>query len=203
MPVVRYTHGKRGLLPDISEYSWQKRRDYLTLVAAVAASDNKLHKSELALLEDWLGAFKLKDKSRDAVMAVARGKVKLDQPAVERRLAGTNLVYSLLLDLMGMAMADGVLMDKEIALLRRIAAHLKVDALAFDILIEFVHAVYQSAGMDSPEPLYEYSIESAFSLLQKNGVKLFRHTLLCVASPECDENLKQRWYEFIKKKKKR
>ena len=201
MPVVRHSMSEAGLLPDILEYPWQKRRDYLILVAAVAAADNTLHKSELLLLEEWLKAFKLSDKSREKVLAVARGKFKPNRPSVERSLANSGLAYSLLLDLMGMAMADGVLMDKEIALLRGIAHNLKVDAIAFNILIEFVHAVYQSTTLDNPEPLYEHSIESAFDLLRKNKVQLFRHTLLCVASPECDLNLKKRWFEFLKKKR--
>ena len=201
MPAVRLQKKNNGLLPDISGYPWQKRRDYLLLVAAVAAADNVLHKNELGLLEEWLDAFNLKNKSREDVLAVAKGKLKPNQPAVEKRLAGSGLAYSLLLDLMGMAMADGVLMDREISMLRRIATNLQVDALSFNILIEFVHAVYQSAAMNNPEPLYEHSIDSAFLLLRNKKVRLFRHTLLCVASHECDQNLKNRWYQFLKKKK--
>ncbi|HEX9841221.1 MAG TPA: hypothetical protein VGC20_00670, partial [bacterium] len=51
-------------MPDISRYPWQRRKDYLMLVAAVAASDDELHPDELALLQTWMEQFRLPPKSR-------------------------------------------------------------------------------------------------------------------------------------------
>ena len=113
-----------------------------------------------------------------------------------RRLAKTDLVYSLMLDMMGMAMADGVLQDNEVALLREMASGLKVDQIDFQILIEFVHSAHQASQLSNPEPLYEHNIDSAFKLLRKRKVRLFRHTLLCATSPGYDEQLKERWGNF-------
>ncbi len=102
-----------------------------------------------------------------------------------------------MLDLMGMAMADGVLMDKEIHLLRGIAESLNLDPIDFNILIEFIHSAHQASQLDNPEPLYEHNIESAFQLLRERQVRLFPHTLLCVSSPAYDRELKQRWNRFV------
>lgn len=184
-----------GGLPDISKYSWQKRRDYLLLIAAVAASDGSMHPDELNLLNRWMDSFKLPAASRQTVLATAN-QAPLALEELKRRLANSDLVYSLMLDMMGMAMADGVLMDKEINLLREVAEGLAVDPIDFNILIEFVHSAHQASMLSNPEPLYEHSIESAFKLLRKRKVRLFPHTLLCATSPAYDRELKGRWVKF-------
>jgi uncharacterized tellurite resistance protein B-like protein len=183
------------VLADITQYPWQRRRDYLLLVAAVAASDAELHPDELRLLNRWVEQFRLPPKSREAVLAVAEHR-PVDFRPIEKRLAGTDLVCSLVLDMMAMAMADGVLMDDEILLLQGVAEALGVDPIQFNILIEFVHSAHQAAQLSNPEPLYEHNIEAAFALLKKHGVRLFNHTLLCVSNPRYDEELKARWAKF-------
>lgn len=187
-----------GELPDISQYPWQRRKDYLLLVAAVAASDNELHPDELALLRRWMDQFKLPPASRKAVLAVAHRK-PLHRAPVARRLRATDLKYSLMLDLMGMAMADGVLMDKEISVLREVADVLELDPIDFNIMIEFIHSAHQASQLSRPEPLFEHNIESAFQLMHDKKVRLFKHTLLCVASPAFDRQLKRRWAAFLER----
>ena len=189
-------------IDDISQYPWRWRRDYLMLVAAVAVIDEELHPDELALLNRWMDQFKLPPKSREAVKGILDRK-PLARPAVEYRLSKTNLVYSLMLDLMGMAMADGVLMDNEIHLLRGIARNLEIDPIHFNILIEFIHSAHQASQLDNPEPLYEHNIDSAFKLMKAKKVRLFAHTLLCVSSDSFDRKLKERWARFINGGKKR
>ena len=184
-------------LPDITRYPWQRRKDYLCLVAAVAAADDELHPDELSLLKRWMEQFQLAPKSRAAVLAVANRR-PIRKKVVAGRLGRTDLTYSLMLDLMGMAMADGVLMDKEIGLLRGVAEVLSFDPIHFNVLIEFIHAAHQAAQLSSPEPMYEHSIESAFQLLKERGVRLFPHTLLCVSNPDYDQRLKARWYRFLR-----
>ncbi len=189
------TRAKRVSMLDVRKIPWQKKRDYLTLVAAVAASDGALHPDELALLEKWMAQFALAEKSRQVVLAAAK-QVPPPLDAIKRRLAKTDLVYSLMLDMMGMAMADGVLMDQEILLLKEVAASLRLDPLDFGILIEFVHSAHQASLLNNPEPLYEHSIDCAFQLLRKKKVRLFPHTLLCVSSPDYDRHLKERWSSY-------
>lgn len=184
--------------PKITDYSWQKRRDYLVLVASVAMADQKLHPEEKQLLDQWMDEFQLSPKGREAVRVVLRRR-KADIAAIEKRLAKTDLVYSVMLDMMGMAMADGVLMDDEIYMLRAVADQLDIDPIDFNILIEFVHSAHQAASLISPEPLYEHNIDSAFALLRKRKVSLFPHTLLCVSSQSFDQQLKARWAKFLRK----
>jgi len=180
---------------DITKYPWENRRDYLILVAAIAASDAELHPDELKLLNAWMDKFELPTDARTEVLLVAsRGVV--DLAAIARRLAGTDLTWSVMLDMMSMAMADGVLMDDEILLLRGLAAVLGIDPVDFNILIEFVHSTHQAAQLSNPEPLYEHAIDSAFHLLSRRKVRLFEHTRLCVNSSEYDRQLKQRWTRF-------
>jgi uncharacterized tellurite resistance protein B-like protein len=181
--------------PEITQYPWQSRRDYLLLVAAVAASDSELHPDELALLRRWMEQFRLAPKSREAVLAVANHQA-VDLERVQKRLARTDLKYSVMLDMMGMAMADGVLMDEEILLLHEVAERLEIDPIDFNILIELVHSAHQAAQMRNPEPLYEHNIESAFDLLCKRSVRLFPHTLMCVSNENYDRQLKERWERF-------
>ncbi|HKJ00136.1 MAG TPA: TerB family tellurite resistance protein [bacterium] len=183
-------------LPDITRYPWQRRKDYLMLVAAVAASDDELHPDELALLRRWMDQFNLPPKSREVVLAIAN-RQPLKRDAIVRRLRQTDLTYSLMLDLMGMAMADGVLMDKEIAMLRGVAEVLELDPIHFNIMIEFIHSAHQAAQLSSPEPLYEHNIESAFQLMCEQKVRLFKHTLLCVSNAAFDRQLKQRWMKYL------
>lgn len=163
------------------------------MVAAVAAADSELHPDELELLERWMKEFKLPSRYRKEVLAAANHQA-VDLERVEKRLSRTDLTYSLLLDMMGMAMADGVLMDDERMLLKDVADMLNVDPIDFNVLIEFVHSAHQASFLSNPEPLYEHNIESAFSLLRDKGVRLFPHTLLCVGSTEFDQKLKARWF---------
>jgi uncharacterized tellurite resistance protein B-like protein len=181
--------------PDITKHPWENRRDYLILVAAIAASDSELHPDELKLLESWMTRFELPLDARAAVLHVAnRGDVDLVE--IANRLADTQLTWSVMLDMMGMAMADGILMDDEIMLLRGLANVLMIDPIDFNILIDFVHSAHQAAQLTNPEPLYEHAIESAFQLLSRRNVRLFEHTRLCVNYPVYDQQLKQRWTEY-------
>ena len=181
--------------PSIASYPPARRRDYLMLVAAVAASDAELHPDELGLLERWMREFQLPSRYKREVLDTAR-QGRNDIAKAERRISKTDLKYSLLLDMMGMAMADGVLMDDERTLLREVADALGIDPIDFSIMIEFVHAAHQASFLDSPEPLFEYNIRSAFELFRERRMRLFEHTLLCVSSPEFDRALKQRWFDF-------
>jgi len=189
-------NGRNGArLPQITQYAWRLRRDYLVLVAAVAAADANLDPRELALLARWLDEFEIAPKSRQEVLAVANHE-PVNLLAIQRRLAGTELACSAVLDMMGMAMADGVLMDDEILTLQGIAFGMNIEPLHFNILIEFVHSAHQAAQLKNPEPLYEHNIEAAFKLLRRLRVRLFTHTLLCPSNPGYDQQLKDRWARF-------
>lgn len=179
----------------ICDYPQENRRDYLLLVAAVAASDRVLHPDELSLLEKWLVEFELNSDYHAEVLAAA--KMAPDSlHEMQKRMADTDLTYSLMLDMMGMAMADGVLMDDERVMLRDMADFLEIDPIDFNILMEFVHSAYQASFLSSPEPLYEHNIDSAFQLLRGKQVRLFPHTLLCVTSSDFDRKLKERWFDY-------
>lgn len=186
---------RQEALVDITRYSWQRRRDYLLMIAAIAASDSELHPDELSLLTKLMDTFRLPAKSREAVLAVAQRK-PVQLAAIQKRLAKTDLAWSILLDMMGMAMADGVLMDDEIFLLQRVADGLGIDPIQVNILIEFVHSAHQAAQLTNPEPLYEHNIDAAFELMKVQGVKLFNHTAFCVSNPGYDHALKERWAKY-------
>jgi uncharacterized tellurite resistance protein B-like protein len=186
---------EKSHLPSIASYPPARRRDYLMLVAAVAGSDAELHADELQLLRRWMRDFRLPARYRREVLEAAH-RQRNDIAKAQRRLSKTDLKYSLLLDMMGMAMADGVLMDDERSLLGDVADALGLDAIDFNIMIEFVHAAYQASFLSNPEPLFEHSIHCAFELFRDKHVRLFEHTLLCVSSAEFDQKLKERWYSF-------
>jgi len=166
------------------------------LVAAVAAIDSELQQSELDLLNQWMEAFKVSAKTREKVLRMARDQ-QLSQEAIERletHLAKTDLAYSLMLDMLNMATADGILMDEEKMLLMEVADSLDIRYQDFNILCDFVQSANQACDLQSPEPLFEHNIQSAFELLKDKNVAIFPHTLLCVSSPQFDRQLKERWY---------
>ena len=191
-------HTGKGL-KNIADYPSEQRQDYLLLIAAVAASDGAIHPDEMNLLSSWMDSFKLSDASREVILANIH-KPATDLEQLEKKLARTELVFSLMLDMMGMAMADGVLMDDEIYMLRDVAENLNLSARDFDILIEFVHSAHQASMLSNPEPLYEHNIQSAFQLMRKRKVQLFPHTLLCPTSATFDKELKERWAGYQAKK---
>ena len=178
--------------PDITQYPQKVRVDYLKLVAAMAAADGYLHPAETALLQRWMTDFALDESAQKEVLEVAQAKPD-DQTVLKQPLEGTPLVYSLVLDMVTMAMVDGVLMDEERLLLLEVAAHLGLHYKEFSILIEFVHSAYQAATLINPEPLYEHNIETAFELFRRKEALLFPHNLFCTNSPGYDSQLKQRW----------
>lgn len=179
----------------IFDYTPQRRTDYLLLVAAVAAADGELPTAERILLDRWIDEFDLSPMNREKVSAAAvKEPPGLDM--IQKRLSETDLIFSLMLDMMGMAMVDGVLMDTEIDLLSEVAGNLKFDPIDFNILIEFVHSAHQASLLSNPEPLFEHNIDSAFLLLRKRKVRLFPHTLLCATSTDFDQQLKSRWLDF-------
>jgi uncharacterized tellurite resistance protein B-like protein len=192
---LRIVTDEKPTLPTIASYPPARRRDYLMLVAAVAAADAELHPDESQLLERWMREFELPSRYRGVVRAAA-SRPGEDIDKARRRLSRTGLRYSLLLDMMGMAMADGVLMDDERILLRDVAEGLGISTIDFNIMIEFVHSAHQASFLENPEPLFEHNIHSAFELFRDRNVLLFDHTLLCVASPEFDRRLKERWAAF-------
>ncbi len=76
---------------DISDYPWQRRTDYLMMVAAVAAADGNLPPEELALLDQWIVSFRLSGKSRARIMDAARREPPTLEK-IQRRLATTDLI---------------------------------------------------------------------------------------------------------------
>ena len=180
---------------NIADYSADQRQDYLLMIGAVAASDGQIHPTELALLKTWMEFFQLDENRRKTILESIRQSTT-NITELEKRLAETDFVFSLILDMMGMAMADGILMDDEIFLLQKVAQNLKLKRTDFQILIEFVHAAHQASRLNNPEPLYEHSIESAFELMRMRNVRLFPHTLLCPTSKDFDQQLKTRWSNY-------
>ncbi|MDH4120276.1 MAG: TerB family tellurite resistance protein [Deltaproteobacteria bacterium] len=184
---------KSSSTPDITRYSWQKRRDYLMMIALVAASDHQLQPEEMNMLARLMKDFRLSPRVRNMVLQAAQTP-HADIEPLERKLAGSDLAYSLLLDMMSMAMADGVLMDEERFLMHEVASSLEIGLVERTILMDFIHAACQASGQSNPEPLYEHSIETAFELMKKKDIALFPHTLLCPASESYDKMLKDRWF---------
>lgn len=84
-------------------YSDVERRDYLTIVAAMALADGQIDDVEKVRLEALCGQFELSD-SYDLVVSAAKTASEL-APLFER-LSGSELRYSLLVDLIDLAVGD-------------------------------------------------------------------------------------------------
>ena len=184
-------------MPSMTEQPVDLRKEYLMLVASVASSDGYLDPREVTLLKRWIQDFKLNEKEGKEVMVVASKEDMKDRSSVEEKVRKSGLIVSLMLDLMSMAMADGVLADDEIDMLRAVSKSLGMDVKEFDVYLEFVHSAHQQATLFNPEPLFEHNIIAALKMMKSKKVQLYNHTLLCSTHPGYDQELKTRWNESI------
>ncbi len=180
-------------MPNMSDLPVDTRKEYLMLVASIASSDGTLDPKENSLLKRWIKDFELDESQGKKIMDIAQQEELGNRDKIEKRMSDSGLTVSLMLDLMGMAMADGVLADEEIDLLRSVSQSLDMPATDFNIYLEFVHSAHQQATLPSPEPLFDHNIETAFKMMKSKNIQLYAHTLLCATHPGYDQELKIRW----------
>ncbi len=110
----------------LSGYPEHEKVDYLCLIASMAAADSVISDDELTQLRTFCEAADIDAMDVGLILSAAADPTFLDIPAILQRLAGTELRFTLLSDLLFMAHADGIVSPEEDEDMQYIARHLDI-----------------------------------------------------------------------------
>ena len=177
-------------LANISNKSIKLRVKYLNLLCYMARIDAELDEVEKGHLTSMTAHFEIKQKYHDQVFEI----VDYSQSEIADIFGDftkQGVAYSFLLDLIVMAMADGVLMEEERLMLAHIVKLIQLPAADYHNLINFAQST-NSLNLESMvDPMFSYVIDSFFSWGRQSHVKLFRQTSFAV-DPKIDLYLKNK-----------
>lgn len=123
-------------------YNESDRADYMMVVASMAGQDGAVTSEEVFAVRQLSLQYLLGPDARGRVMAAtAIPPENMDQ--VLERLSSTDLRFSLLLDLAGMAYRDGVFTDAERTEYNRLSQQLHVPDAQSKAVLDFAEAVLQ------------------------------------------------------------
>ena len=108
------------------EYPEAERRDYLTVVASMAFADGEVSEDELARIESMCDDFELSEGSREQVLESAAHPSAAELGLILSRLRQSELRFALLVDIIDIAIADGVIATGEEAELESLADELDI-----------------------------------------------------------------------------
>ncbi|MDH5559590.1 MAG: TerB family tellurite resistance protein [Deltaproteobacteria bacterium] len=166
-------------LPNICRTSVKTRVNYLSLISHMARIDNKLDKNEVELLEKMIGNFGLNEKHKERIIKT-QDYNDAQIEAIFNEIKSKKLHYSFFLDLIAMAVVDGVIMDEEKIMLGQIVKLIGIPRDDFHNIINFAHS---TLGMDVNiliDPMYSYVINSFFDWVHQKNVKIFSQTTLAI-----------------------
>jgi uncharacterized tellurite resistance protein B-like protein len=182
---------KNGMkLPDICQTGQDIRAQYLALVGYMARIDGQLDDKEIALLKRMAVRFAISDRQQEQLFSNQTFSTK-EIEAIFRTLQENQLQYSFILDLIVMAIADGVLQEAERLMLAHIAGLIGLQHEAFHNLINFAQA---TSSLDEngghTDPMYQYVIEMFFHWARSSDVKLYQQTTFAI-NEKVDRALKK------------
>ncbi len=175
-------------LPDICRQPIKIRVVYLSLISYMARIDQAIDETELRHLTDLVTRFQIPAKYKGQIFT----EVDLSAKEVDEgfmRIAERKLQYSFFLDLIVMAMADGVLMEEERKMLAQIQKLIQISSVDMHNLVTFAQT---TLGLDPNamiDPMYSYVIDNFFNWARQAQVKLFKQTSFSI-NPQMDEYLK-------------
>jgi uncharacterized tellurite resistance protein B-like protein len=166
-------------LPDICRTAIKTRTQYLSLIGYMARIDGQLDDVEIILLQKLTKQFEITDKFKDQVFEdKAFSESEIEKIFIE--LKSKNLEYSFILDLIAMAIADGVILEPERMMLAQIAGLIGLPHEEFHNLINFAQAVSNLDENTFDDPMYQYFIDNFFQWARKSDVKLFKQTTFAI-----------------------
>lgn len=146
------------------KYPAPDRESYMVIVASIAAADRRLDSRELEELETQCDTLKLPAKARASVLAAC----KESPEDLTERLAGlheSELRFTLVTDMVHLALADGVKDARETKEIKRISKELGVSADQLAAIEKFVKATRSAAASGSTaEDLKAVGAEAAAGL---------------------------------------
>ncbi len=127
------------------DYNESERADYMMVVASMAGQDGAVTSEEVFAVRQLSLHYLLGPDARGRVMAAAAiPPDNLD--GILERLSSTNLRYSLLLDLAGMAYRDGVFTEAEATEYNRLSEQLHVPENQSKAVLDFAGGVLNNKG---------------------------------------------------------
>ncbi|MDX2469591.1 MAG: TerB family tellurite resistance protein [SAR324 cluster bacterium] len=161
---------------------------YLSLICYMARVDGELDAIEEAHLKTLIQLFEIKPKYEAQIFAKYEYSTEeIEQAFTELKEKG--VAYSFLLDLIIMAMADGILMEEERLMLSHIINLLDMPAADYHNLINFAQSTSSLNLETMNDPMFSYVIDSFFLWGRQAQVKLFKQTSFAI-DPKIDHYLK-------------
>lgn len=146
----------------LTDFNESDRADYMMIVASMAGQDGAVTSEEVYAVRQLSLQYVLGPDARGRVMAAAAIPPD-DMDEVLERLSTTDLRYSLLLDLAGMAYRDGVFTEAEAAEYDRLSRQLNVSNEQAKAILEFAAKVLNTGGK-------AVKLADHTALLQKAGI---------------------------------
>jgi len=166
-------------LPTICNSSKKLRISYLSLINHMARIDGQLDEKEISLLKKMILKFCLRDQDSKQIFTNKDfSKEQIDKTFDQ--LKKDNLHYSFILDLIAMALADGVILQPEKIMLAQISGLLGLTNDEFYNLINFSQATSKIESNVCIDPMYQYVIDMFFVWIKNKKVTLYQETTLSI-----------------------
>ena len=152
---------KKMKLPDINNKKANLRVQYLSLIGYMARIDGKFDDKEKNLLKKMADRFQLSEKNKKLIFT----QKKFNEGQINetfQELKKNKLHYSFILDLISMAMADGMILEPERMMLSQVARLIGLKHEEFHNLINFVQATSNLNDDNHNDPMFQYVIEMFF-----------------------------------------
>ena len=166
-------------LANIFNKSIKLRVKYLNLLCYMARIDGDLDEVEKSHLTSMTAHFEISQKYQDQIFATINYS-EAEIADIFNDFTKHGVAYSFLLDLIVMALADGVLQEEERLVLAHIVKLIKLPAADYHNLINFAQSTNSLNLETMVDPMFSYVIDSFFSWGRQSHVKLFRQTSFAV-----------------------
>lgn len=165
------------------------RLKYLSLVGYMARIDGQLDEEEIALLKKMSNRFKMSQAHQKQIFSEQTFS-KQQIEVVFNELKEKNLQYSFILDLITMAIADGIILEPERLMLAQISGLIGLKHEEFHNLINFAQATSNLAEGGNSDPMFQYVIEMFFKWARNKDVRLYKQTTFAI-NDKVDAYLKE------------
>ncbi len=172
-------HVQKMKLPDINKKRANLRVQYLTLIGYMARIDGKFDEKEKNLLKKMADRFQLSEKNKKLIFS----QKEFDEKQINetfQELKKNRLHYSFILDLISMAMADGIILEPERMMLSQVARLIGLKHEEFHNLINFVQATSNLNDDNHNDPMFQYVIEMFFEWARQRDVTLYKQTTFAI-----------------------
>lgn len=175
-------------LPDICRTSIKTRMKYLSLVSYMARIDGQLDDTEINLLKKMADRFKLSsDQQSQIIREKDYSESEIEEIFIE--LKNNKLQHSFILDLIAMALADGIILEPERLMLAQISGLIGLEHEEFHNLINFAQATSNLDEDNNNDPMYQYVIDMFFEWARSKDVKMYKQTTFAI-NENVDASLK-------------